>query len=269
LFKQLNLDPPQLPSEQPSLARIAFYLRELGDLKDLSIWVNKCTNSTDSEFNSLPADAFDLWEKHFESFGQHEAAKRIRSVESAFHHYVNYGQPGLGIRILDHAVCSGLTLLKIATFFYTMMAKIENCSGSDEQASSIVKRVRERTVEYSYDPKFWWTGIVWATASTAIHNLQQTKGSWCEGVKQEPLKIDEEPLGYLGVLVDCIQEWDRYFVFSTPERLPIQGCDVTLGRDGDKVVINLGNAKRAEKIRAELDSALVDWNEIIELLPKS
>ena len=268
LFNQLNLEPPQLPNEQPSLARIAFYLRELGDLTDLGEWVDHSMSLTDSKTHSFPADAFDLWEMHFKLFNQPEAAKRIRHVESAFHHYVNYGQPGLGIRILDHAVCSGLTLLKIATFFYTMMAKMEHYTGSEEPANTIVKRVRERTVEYNYNPKFWWTGIVWATASTAIHNLQQAKGSWCEGVNQEPLKIEEEPLGYLGVLVDCIQEWDRYFVFSTAERLPVQGNDVTLSRDANKVIINLGNLKRAEKIRAELDSALVDWTDIIELLPK-
>jgi len=268
LFKKLDLEPPRLPSDQPSLARIAFYLRELGELKDLGTWVYPKTTTRASKKPPFPTDAFDLWELHYQSFGQRAAAERIRNVESAFHHYVNFGQPGLGIRILDHAVCSGLTLLKISTFFYTMMAKL-NAPRNKKSTSPILRRALQRKTMFDYDPQFWWTGIVWATASTAIHNLQQTNGNWCEGVNPPPLSIEEDPLGYLGVLIDCVQEWDRYFVFSKPERLPIQGSDVSLGRDNNRIVINLGdmNRTRAEKIRVELDRALVGWTKIIELLP--
>ena len=127
---------------------------------------------------------------------------------------------------------------------------------------------REKEVAYPYNYEFWWTGIVWATASAAIHDMQQRK-TWSKGVKPGPLRLEDEPLTYLGVMVDCLQDWDRYYVFHSSDRSPVQGTDVLLGMEGGKLVVAFPAEMqtKADKVREDLDQALAGWEAHVEVRP--
>lgn len=93
---------------------------------------------------------------------------------------------------------------------------------------------------------FWFKKILWATAASAIHAIIQ-KDEYRKECKKhidldkeksvkEHLKIglDDDPLAFLGILVDGLQEWDRYKVslrgeaaFSGTE--PLQSIEVDIG----------------------------------------
>jgi hypothetical protein len=86
------------------------------------------------------------------------------------------------------------------------------------------------------------------------------------GPKSMPLSDD--PLAYLGILVDIIQEWNQYSVFKDLGREPIQGTEIDLGHRDGKVIVRFlqPNArKRAEKVIKDLDQALVGWSDILEV----
>lgn len=264
----------EMPSE-PSLSRISIYLRGLGDLTHLQTNVARELGSNEERKQFVPTelkgDAFDLWKQHFSLFKQENAAGRIDSLEQAFLEDVTRGMPKLGIRVLDHGVCSGLLQLKIATFFYNLLANIavqrETVQGTDSASeptalTSIEKR--EEVVDVKADYEFWWSGVVWATASAALHNMQQRGEEWCPGVKPGKLELAHEPLTYLGILVDCIQDWDRYFVFNSTERIPVQGIDVELSVEDGLIVVKVPE-KLKEKMVKDLNFALADWDKLVKI----
>lgn len=109
-------------------------------------------------------------------------------------------------------------------------------------------------------PDFWFKKILWATASSAIHSIIQKKeytkqclkhldkelkqsqdSTYIEEDKNvldnklDNLKIsvDDDPLAFLGVFVDILQEWDRYKVTGRGEAAfsgdePLQSTGVYL-----------------------------------------
>lgn len=83
------------------------------------------------------------------------------------------------------------------------------------------------------------------------------------------MALEDDPLAHLGILVDCLQEWDLYFVFSTLSRTPIQGIDVKLGVEEGRVVVEFQDEKRVEKVATDLNRALKDWDRIVVLPHKS
>jgi hypothetical protein len=120
---------------------------------------------------------------------------------------------------------------------------------------------------------WWWTSVVWATGATAIHNLQQQRQPWpgCETIATR-LSLNDDPLAYLGILVDILQEWDRYTVSRSSilsGKLPLQGKDVGLTVIAEKIRIDYRDRGRAEGVRMALDLALSSWEEIVEILPTS
>lgn len=113
--------------------------------------------------------------------------------------------------------------------------------------------------------------MVWATAATAIHNLQQGGSEWTNE-KFSRFRIEEDPLAYLGILVDCIQEWDRYTASRgtlIAGRLPMQGIDVKLGTSSGRVVLEFPSVKAAERVREGLNEALLEWDSVLEVRPAS
>jgi hypothetical protein len=77
----------------------------------------------------------------------------------------------------------------------------------------------------------------------------------------------EEPLAYLGILVDILQEWDRNYVARASPLTgvsPLQGIDVTAEATGDMLRLDFGS-ERNGKITQELDWALKDWTSIVEI----
>jgi hypothetical protein len=86
----------------------------------------------------------------------------------------------------------------------------------------------------------------------------------------KPLQLDEDPLAYLGILVDCIQEWDRYTVSRESVIagvLPLQGADVKLANEGERIQIDYSDPDRAAKVCKDLDNSLSDeWKQILDIL---
>jgi hypothetical protein len=280
LFKELGFTPPDLRRET-SIARIARALRNLtdlrGDITDLagitSFVSQDCRRRPGSLADladpkaTLPGDAFDLWRAHYGQFGTSTSVNRITAVERAFEGFAHIGLPKLGIRILDHGVCSGLILLQISTLYYDLQAKLDTAMSRKGPLSPALQVLADNDPVYDYDPAFWWTGIVWATAATAIHNVQQMSKPWFRNFDADLLSLEEDPLAFLGILVDCLQEWDRYFVFALPDRLPVQGADVLLGHEDGRIIINFAESERAAKVAGDLKKALAGWENVVSILP--
>lgn len=272
-----GVSPPAFQDGQ-SIARIADTLRGLGNLEELTKELRGKLQNTKyagirdwnptNPLRVLPSDSFDIWDLHFRSFGQDRAAMRIRCAQRVFESHVFKGLAKLGLRILDHGICSGLLQLLYTTFYYRIRFGLEQSKPSAGHEADIVIAFRNRAPKY--DPRFWWTGILWGTGATAIHNIQQMKEPWVGTDAPGNLTLDEDPVAYLGVLVDCLQEWDRYSV--VPDTVlrnlsPVQGVDMGLKVEFDKVVITFPEQRRADKVREELDNALEGWTAIVEVLP--
>jgi len=111
--------------------------------------------------------------------------------------------------------------------------------------------------------------VVWATAAVALHNVQQTKG-W----PSEPLRLDEDPLAYLGILVDILQEWDCHSMRRTraieSDRRGINDDDVWIGNGGSRIFIEYRSRDatqdaRNDDIRKDLNRSLADWESLVDV----
>jgi hypothetical protein len=219
-------------------------------------------------FDEFSSDAFELWARHYERFDNRRMAQRILSLRNVFNGLIDDGLPGIDLRLLDHGVCSGLLLIMATTYYYRLYVQAKK----HEATSALAKRfIGEDPAKPEASPAFWWTGIVWATAATALHNIQQMPdANKLDRDWPGQLSLDDDPLAYLGVLVDVIEEWDRYSVFKVLDGEPIQGTEVELGTVADKIVLRFrGPAapKRANKLRGNLNDALKDWATLLKVEP--
>ncbi len=145
---------------------------------------------------------------------------------------------------LNHGVCGGLMLLQASTFWYELMWGLVSPTWSYEHYIDYIKDKREeseRVSEKTFDKikkeiteeripaHIWlrggfnymdWVKDLWATAAVTIHDYV-TKDTWNSKYdddvpEKEKRKIDlqTDPLAYLEVLVDVLQEWDRYTVLG-------------------------------------------------------
>jgi hypothetical protein len=255
---------------QASLSAVADGLRYLGSLENLRgaardeaeklIPSNK-NHTRLSEDGGLPGDAFELWKTHYNAFGVSSMAERISGLAGYFEGLMTEGIGRTGLRVLDHGVCSGLLMLLYSTFYFKLHFGLSSARPTDSRMARIWDRFRERVSGYS--ALWWWQGVVWGTAAAAVHNAQQQK----DFAKQYgALKLEEDPLAYLGILVDILQEWDRYSVSresAVSGQIPLQGVDVKLGKRGKLVSIVVSDKNRAAKMIESLDAALFDWTRLI------
>ena len=262
-----------------SLSSVADSLRYIGKLNSLkSILYSK---GIDLE---LPSDAFELWTQYFKFYELDNMVTRIQNLEDYFESLMNIGMTKSGLRMLDHGVCSGLLLLKYNTFYYSLHHALKlaypNLSTNDKKlcdnffnrqsiTTSKKSRVERTNLDYIiYPAEGWWEHWVRLTAAAAIHNYQQMIGNLPEN-NQIKLTINEEPFSYLGILVDILQEWDRFN--TTPssiftEQLPIQGVDILINKRKDGIIeILYPQEKIVKKIKNVLDDTLVDWHKIIDV----
>src|SRR5262249_30442147 len=127
-------------------------------------------------------------------------------------------------------------------------------------------------IGFRYEPAWWWTLHTWGTAAAAIHNLVQVSGKWTDTASRVArLQLAEDPIAYLGVLVDIIEDWDRYsvrrghglLVYNRPSaRMPLQSVDVSLDAAGGRVIFGCP-ADRVGSLEKDLDLALDGWREIL------
>lgn len=258
-------------SSPETLDLIADELRTVGSLGSLCSYVRTgCDNvgiaaTLQPEAARLSRDAFGIWIHHYERFGPPRMVRRMNALRRLFCIGYEKGFPGQGVRILDHGVCGGLLQLQASTLYYICHA----------QARSVPLPSRspavERFLDSGWDPAYWWAGVVWATAATAVHNIQQIPGVGRldpGGDWPGKLQLSEDPLAYLGVLVDILQEWDRYHVVKEADREPIQGSEVELGSEAGRVVIRFTGARgkqHARKVRRALDEALSSWGSVVQV----
>jgi hypothetical protein len=265
-----SLRPPSF-LKTDTLGDISDDLRTIGNLDQLVPAVSTAFDDASlpgerkPDLAELSMDGFDLWAHHYDRFERPSMAKRIRSTRKIFNALIDRGLPGVNICLLDHGVCGGLLQLSASTYYYRLRAI---CQKINAPWPETVRRINDAG---DWSPAFWWTAIVWGTAAVGIHNVQQI-----ESAKQldpewpGPLALSEDPLAYLGIMVDVIQEWNRYSVFKDLDREPIQGIEVKLGLDKGKVVVQFlePNAiARARKLAKDLDQALAGWRELVEICP--
>lgn len=265
-----------------TLSALADQLSFLGDVKHLA-----------PKGDNLPGDAFEVWAKHYEKSGAQAMATRIRLVRGVFKDQVWLGMDGgTKPRVLDHGVVGGLILLHHASYLAHLegLARF----GMDNQArvgvaahrlASDLTRVlchfgvvtpkdwEERTKNPAKKPKekpaelsgsvFWWTAAVWGSAACALHNVLQIpetvervdKLQPADGTRLGGLTFDEDPLTALGLVVDIVQEWDRFDVDPSGVLsgvLPIEGRDVdcSLPAAGG-LVLNFTKALKEKKKKKE------------------
>lgn len=259
-----------------SLGAVADSLRSLPNLDVLRIQIRiKLDRHSHrvperlSKPGGLPSDAFALWRAHYEDYQQPTMAARMTTLEAMFDRLVWRGYPGINIRMLDHAVCSGLLALQYTTLYYALVARFGNDAQSDIRLQRIADTLTKRE---QYQEEFWWTLNVWGTAAAAIHNLVQSPPGWSDlDLRLAKLRLEEDPVAYLGVLVDILEEWDRYAVrrgsaMGISSQLPLQGSDVRVETSGTQLEFRIPNARLVSKIIDALDTALEDWGQLLSVV---
>jgi hypothetical protein len=254
-----------------SLAGLADAMSDLGNLDHLTESVTKewkaRISGEDFPRSYFPGDAFDLWAAHYQMYGTQMMVDRINKLRESFHELIYKGIPKVGQRVLDHGVCGGLLLLMVSTHYHKIRFTIDQVDENhlDEETKRVIKKFKDRHVTFKYDSLYWWTGVVWATMSVAIHNLQQTS-AYRELLTEQRLSLDDDPLSYLGILVDILQEFDRYHVFPITDKPPLQNSCVRLSSNSGKIVIEYPKLW-AKKVKDDLDYALSDWTKFVEVKP--
>jgi hypothetical protein len=250
-----------LPTEG-TLGGIIEGLQQLGGLEPLLRDVSAALpNGNPPNVPGNHVNAFELWEAHYGRLGKQAMVERVRHTQQAFADLAYTGLPNVGIRVIDHGVASGLLLLQLITMYYGARSALSGSTANWVTGQS-------RTVfmgsagGVDYKPLFWWSGILWGTFATAVHNVQQTM-RW-----KAKLTLEDDPLAYLGILVDSVQEWDRYAVqrgaVLARERA-LQGIDVGAAlTDKGQLRLTLPKARRG-KVKADLDVALEGWERFVEL----
>jgi len=280
----------------------------LRDLDNIEI-VNKVTNIILKERKlpeinvPLSSDSFDIWSQNLNYLSLlwkktnksklkilvhnknpfSAMLKRIELLRKYFNDLLVKGNNKISTRIIDHGVASGLVILKCSTLFYQIVhaiefKELEKQEKPDLAVKNFMDMIRDATgrVDWREDYDWWWLGIVWGSMAAAYHNFPLMREFWPEKYKPAKLRIEEDPLTYLGILVDVLQEWDRYsssFDSLSQDELPLQGKDMLLGykKDEDKnkiIVISYPDSygkKNLSKLKKKLDLNLVNWKKIIRI----
>lgn len=284
----INADRVLVPQiDASSIASVATSLSRIPVTKELQSAVVKAL-STDrrSLTEPLPHDAFHLWHQHFAMYDNKKAkmpmATRIDTVRRWFEGIIWDGYPAEGFRILDHGVCSGLILLQFSTFYFAVLESARQ-NEALPWCSEWVKSEQDRA---KVKPRFWWDSVVWGTGAAAVHNIVQVALKYQEDApseeqtprypKMEKLTLDEDPIAYLGLLVDLLQDWDRYsvrrgtYVLSRGRpstRLPLQSCEVKMGAENGRVVFDVGSKDAAKRMLKDLKLCLTNWEDLVEIRP--
>ena len=263
--KLADFEPNSIPDAGPGT--VAEFLRDLGELDHL----RDAIEGEGLAMPALPGDAFALWRQNYEVFGNSDMAARIDRMEKQFYSLMDQGIPKLAVRVLDHGVCSGLLLLKYSTFWFRLIFSLRSKEAKNDPTNLVAKILEVVDPRRSYMASHWWRSVVWSTAACAIHNIQQTD----RAPGAMPLTLSDDPLVFLGILVDLLEEWDRPSARRTgtveSDRRRINGADMRVGVTSDgKISLKYGCRdgkfrERGEEMTRELDHALAGWRDVVEL----
>lgn len=297
-----------------TLSSLGDHLRNIGTCEQIRDEVDKGGkyNGRGSETEKLikdqfglNRDAFALWKEHYQ-FTRKDKMKRILSVvEEVFQDMIWVGS-SKGKRQLDHGVASGLIVLQALTFFYEVYYGFKNCTWGDikkkqddqkengncdliaegmfeKTKKKVNKQIEVLKLRGELTATFWFDKVLWATAASAVHSIFQKtdyeikQKELYRDVTRDKLAVDDDPLAYLGVMVDFLQEWDRYTVkkessFAGTE--PLQSTEVSLIEPKTRAEIihfeyprTFGREKFLKEVTDNLDNCLDCWTKII-IVPK-
>ena len=252
---------------------IARYLRDIGPSEVLDEQLELEGPGEFRKILPLPSDAFKIWEQNYQEFGNTGMAKRVKILERAFYGLLDRGMPKQSVRVFDHGVSGGLLLLKGSTFWFRFKFGLDRAALRSPASKRLKKRI-EKTFTHQYRAEHWWRSAVWATAAVAIYNVQQSRYRK-EWGKKTKLRLSDDPLAYLRILVDILQEWDRHSmqrirsVEAGPRRINSRDVQISTMRDG-KVIIQYGcrdkdGKKGQSKMRSDLSDALVGWPRLVKV----
>jgi hypothetical protein len=281
IIELTQISPP--PIATVTLAKISDSLNQI-DLTHL--WNEVVKERTGGELVGVgtPLTAFELWETNYEKFANTRMASRVRDLRNANNRYNARGIPGTNppVCVVDHGVAGGMLLLHHSTLFFrlrnALLSRGALGNSAVDECISEAFELSNRPNSPSYSNERWWTDIVWGTAAVAFHNIQQQEESPGKLMMKKPLELEEDPLTYLGILVDLLQEWDR--PYSNRAKIDaditeVDGGKMELGVDTRSLVkvdykgetVKKGpKAKLAvDKVRKDLDIALADWDKIVAI----
>lgn len=247
-----------------TLLRLAQNLSDMGPLSAIETELRR----------SLPEDVFDLWVDHYTAFDAPRMATFVKRARKVYLSFVSDGLPGAGVRVVDHGIASGLIQQLTDTSYYEIWNTLK-AANADTKASPVLKSAAAQILASvpdaftAFDTSAFWAWNTWAAAATGVHNVMQKASSQIfDGVDR--LKLADDPLAYLGILVDILQEWDRYTVrregaFSGA--LPIQGTEVFLNLEPKtgRVAVKYQSKKVYDDAKRDLDGVLHQWNDLIDL----
>lgn len=194
----------------------------------------------------------------------------------------NEGLKETGLRVVNHGVAGGLLLAQYGTTFYALTAHCQNAASPTEGQRRLAEFARSK----GYKLDQWWRRLLWVTAATALHDVMQQHGAGSKGFPEHrrpdspllaPLTLEDDPLAFLGVLVDSVQCWDRYPVVRLSgrqraegaARMPVESRDVrpfsTAGRGATSRPRLRLPREAGEKAKKELDAALSGWSDVLDL----
>jgi hypothetical protein len=230
-----------------------------------------------SEPSGLASDIFGLWNRHYEYFyGPTGMTARIPKMRDFFIASSSEGEKPSGLRTLNHGISSGLIILQCLTLFHKFKLDIDKAAASlplNPEMREILISIANKLSEYGSDNRkdiwWWWTSIVWATAAVAFHDTLITMTEDPADPNAQPiLRLEEDPLTYLGILVDCLQEWDRASVNRSSiirGDIPIQSSDISLTSSGGKVIIGFRRGAHSGKVEKALNRTLHGWDQLVVL----
>lgn len=229
--------------------------------------------------NYYSVDIFDIWKQYFKRFKNKYMSELVDLLREYFESVSILGRDKSGLRLLDHGICSGLIIFHYTNLFYELIYQLENL---DETEYKKHKKIFEdffgpKSAENKYDIEFdsWWGLLVWASVATAFHNALQEKEFITllkqSDLRHKKLQLSDDPLTYLGILVDILQQWDRYNVDSGAifnNIKTIQNNEVYIGKNKKqkKIKIKYINEDIKNDVIEALDNSLYKWSDIIEVI---
>ncbi len=261
-----------------SLPSLGDHLRDIGRLENVRKKCNviSLVSLKLDEPYALNREAFSIWDAFYTDYGFDSKSKDILSEVKKEYLKDVWEGGATSQRSLNHGVCGGLILLQAATFWYEWLWGLQSaewCGIAKKQkrqekllpaksgeniSETVFQEIKEKTtnkripahiqlrggIQYSD-----WMKELWATASVAIHDYV-TKDTWNVGNRKDKnltISLENDPLAYLQILVDTLQEWDRYTVmgesaFSGAELL--QSYETRLYFDSKNEKIKISYPKR-------------------------